>query len=228
MALPNINTYLVDNKKIGLIWKASPKTDIRKWNLYGSSTVPISMVLPAKGVDLSSFTLVEKGIANRDTYLTPGSVYFTVSREDLGIDAEESFYFYITSVDKDGVESVPEISNLHAVPFGDDHYADEAGQPVNLQYKSFEFDLGQTPDWDIDRYLDIVALLGRPGNMLRMEVVGAGDVQISLNAYNSDSFTVIQDANIPFILSRGELLIKKIWFHKSTPGSTLVKIFITG
>ena len=60
MALPNINTYYVNREEIALYWKASPKSDIKKWNLYGSSTAPIDINDPTKGVDISGFTLLRK------------------------------------------------------------------------------------------------------------------------------------------------------------------------
>lgn len=229
MALPTINTFFTDRDSIGLYWRSSPTSNIRKWNLYGSATVPINLNDPIKGVDLSSFTLVTGGIANCEVPLTPGSVYHLVSREDLGIEVGDTYYFYITSIDSEGNESDPEVSNLHATPYGDDSYVDEAGLPVNIQYKNMELSLSQTSAWDKDRLLDIIGLLGRPAKSIRIEVVsGSGDPQIRLNSFSSDPITLYVADDSPMLLGRGEILVSKIWFNKSTAGTCLIKLFVAG
>ena len=54
MALPTINTFFVDRNKIGLYWKASPTSDIGKWNVYGTPAVTIDF--PRNSRRRKSFT----------------------------------------------------------------------------------------------------------------------------------------------------------------------------
>jgi hypothetical protein len=186
------------------------------------------MSIPAnKGVNLTAFNLIAGGIANHESPLTPGSVFIKLQREMLGIGPQETFYVYITSVDADGVESDPEVLNLHALPYGDDHYTDEAGMPVNLQYKSFEFEIGPTNGWDVERLLDAVTLLGRPGKLVRCKISGTGVVQIKFNSFNSDEVTLTSNDE-QFVLERGEIFFKRIWFNKPDEGIAKVRLFIAG
>jgi hypothetical protein len=229
MALPNINTFFVDEKEIGLFWKASPKTNILKWNLYGSPTADINLNDPVKGVVFTDFELVAEGIPNSDTQLTPGSVYYKLTREDLGIAEKDPYYFYITSVDSEGTESALEKDNLHAVPYKDDHYVDETA-PVNLHYKSFEFTLTAVDDaaGDIDRFLNIVSLMGRPAKMLRIQVVSGPSITMRINSFMSDAITIDGSDPIPFTLHRTEVILKKLWISKSVAGDSVVKLYVAG
>ena len=226
MALPNINTYYVNNDEIALYWKASPKSSIKKWNVYGSPTAPINLNDPIKGVDISSFTLIREGLANRDVELTPGSVYTVFSRSDLGVSDSDTYYFLITSVDGSGNESSMETDKLHGVPLADDYFVDEAGQPVNVVYKNFEFTLDETAGWDSDRFLNMISLLGRPAKQLRIQANGTGTVQLRINSFNSDPITISSSDAIPFKLDRGELQFRKLWFNKTDSNSISLRIFV--
>lgn len=227
MAIPKICTYHVNTDEIALNWKASPKSSIKKWNLYGSPSAPINMADPHKGVDISGFNLIVSGIANVDCPLTPGSVFVRLNRvSDLGIGEDDPYYFIITSIDSDGLESDLSKNDLHAVPLADDYFVDEAGEPVNVVYKSFEFSLAQTSSWDIDRHLDIVALLGRPAKLLQIKQADSGSFQIRLNSFNNDKMTInLADTN-PLDLDRGEMKINKIWFHRIDSGSINIRIIV--
>jgi hypothetical protein len=226
MTLPTILTYAVNPKEIVLCWKASPKSDIRQWNLYGSSSVTIDMNT-AKGVDLSSFNLIKGNITNYPSTQAAGNVLVTLSREDLNILPEDNFYFAITSIDKDGHESAVNKNKLHAVPADDDYFVDEAGQPTNIVYKNFEFNMSKTEDWDSDRFLDMISLLGRPAKQLRI-VSKDSNIQIRVNSITSDLITIDSEIEFPFSLARGELQFKKVWFNKTTEGSTLIRMFVAG
>ena len=133
MALPTINTYSVDEQKFGLYWRASPKSNIQSWNLYGAPEVLVDFIPPEKGLVLPHlFTKIKDSIPNHDHPITPGSVYIEVTRAELGIGPFEPYYFLITSVDKNGVESAMEVPNVHGTPLFDDHFVDEAGWPCNV------------------------------------------------------------------------------------------------
>lgn len=227
MSLPTIKTYDVDTLFISLFWKASPKSSIRSWNLYGSSSVPIDLNAE-KGIDISGFTLIKSNISNHESPLTPGSVFVQLTREELSLNAEDSYYFLITSVDHNGSESDLEKTNLHATPANDDYYVDEAGEPVNIVYKNFEFDINQTVGWDVDRFLDMIALLGRSAKQLRIQSVSGGDIEIKINSFTSDSITIDDDYSFPFMLSRGELKFTKVWFNKPGTGTAKVRMFVAG
>jgi len=137
MAVPNINTFSVDENKIQLYWKASPKSNVKKWNIYGSPGVTIDFIPPEKGAVLgggaypqNAFTLLATGagIANRDTAMTPGSVLASFTRSELGISAEAPYYFIIMPVDSEGNEiGTMDPGTIHAVPFRDAYFVDEAG-----------------------------------------------------------------------------------------------------
>jgi len=235
MTLPTINTYNVDKDTIGLYWKASPKSDIGKWNVYGTPEVTIDFIPPNKGVVLNgginpanAFVLLNKGtgVANRDTALTPGSVYVEFTRADLGIGPEAPFYFAITSIDKSGSESALEITNIHAVPASDGYFVDEAGQPMNVVYKSFEFDLWPLASWDLERGLDIVSLLGRPAKQIKIDAVG-DNFWIRFNSFTSDPIS-IRHSSQGFQLLRGELQISRFWIHNPTTNDVTVRIFVAG
>lgn len=226
MTFPFIKTYTVNPKEIALCWKASPKSSIRMWNLYGSSVVPIS-INDSKGVDISGFNLIRENIPNAESSVSPGSVFISLTREELELNPEDSFYFVITSIDENGVESVLDKKYLHAVPSDDDYFVDEAGEPTNIVYKNFEFTMVATEDWDSDRFLDMVSLLGRNAKQLRI-VSKNSDIQIKINSFTGDAITIDASEEYPYILSRGELQIKKVWFHKSGEGSTAVRMFVAG
>ncbi|MDB4330324.1 hypothetical protein N9948_01240 [bacterium] len=240
MALPNkgtlpiINTFFVDQDKIALYWKASPKSNIGKWNVYGTPAVSIDFMLPNKGAALdggltpaNAFVLLKEGIANRDTPLTPGSVYVEFTRAELGIAPGDPFYFAITSVEKKtSTESALEVPNIHAVPYSDDYFVDEAGQPSNVVYKSFEFPIWPTSGWDVDRYLDIVSLLGRPAKQIKMDAVG-DNFWVRFNSFNSDSVSV-RHSSEGFELLRGELQVCRLWLHNPTTNDVTIRIFVAG
>lgn len=229
MSLPAIKTYSVDTQGIHLYWKATPKSDIKYWNVYGAKNVPIDMNT-AKGVDISGFTLIKSGIANYPDPLTPNSVYAKFTREELDIAPEDSYYFLISSVNTSDVESSLERENLHAVPSQDDYFVDEAGEPVNVVYKNFEFSLSQTVGWDADRYLDMVTLLGRPAKQIRILMPSGTSTLIRINSFNNDVITLTsaENASIPFALTRGEIQFMKIWFHNPNSGASSLKIFVAG
>lgn len=231
MALPTINTYFVNQEKIALYWKASPKSNIDKWNVYGTPAVTVDFIPPDKGVVLdggltpaNAFALVHEGLANRDTALTPGSVYIEFTRDELGIGPLDPFYFTITSVDKSNVESPMEIANVHAVPLADDYFVDEAGQPINVVYKNFEFVLWPTAGWDIDRFLDIETLLGRPAKQIKVDAVG-DNFWMRMNSFGSDPLS-IRYSNVGFYLRRGEMMVNKLWFHNPSTNDVTVRIFV--
>jgi len=228
MSLPTINTFSLDEQSIELFWKASPKSDIRKWNLYASSEVLIDFTPPNKGVVLpGTFVKVIDGISNIDTPVTPGSVYIKVARSLLSVASHDPCYFLITSVDKNGLESAMDVHNIHAVPWADDYYVDEAGQPVNVVYKNFEFDLWPSSGWDPDRCLDILSLLGRTAKEIKVDVVGA-NVWIKLNSMGNDPISIRESLEHDFYLIRGEMLVDKIYVNNPTTNDATMRIFVAG
>jgi hypothetical protein len=226
MTLPTILTYSVNSQEIILCWKATPKSDIKSWKVYGSTSAPIS-INTAKGVDISGFTLIKSDIPNQESPQAAGNVLVSFSRSDLGIQPEDTFYFLLRSVDHGDNQSTLSKNDIHAVPAGDSYFVDEAGEPSNIVYKNFEFSMSKTTNWDSDRYLDLVSLLGRPAKQLRIVSKGS-DIQIKINSFNSDSITVDSSIEYPFFLARGELQIKKIWFNKITEDSTSIRLFVAG
>ncbi len=228
MSLPNINTFSVDEQNIELFWRASPASNIRKWNLYGAPSVLVDFIPPNKGVVLPGlFTKLIEGITNHENPITPGSVYIKISRSLMGVAPYDPYYFLITSVDINGVESALEVSNLHSVPWADDYYVDEAGQPVNVVYKNFEFDLWPLSGWDPDRFLDINSLLGRSAKEVKVDSVGA-NIWIKINSMGSDPISIRESLQHDFYLIRGELLVERIYFHNPTTNDATVRVFVAG
>lgn len=228
MALPTINTYYVNEQKIGLYWKASPKSAIQKWNVYGCEYVSISFSGTNKGVMFpGNFTYLTT-ITNRDDPRTPGSVFLELVKADLSIDATDSPYnVTIRAVDANNVESPFEVNNVHAIPLQDSRFVDEAGWPVNQTYKNFEIDLWNTSGFDKDRYLNITSLMGRPAKQIKIDNLGTDPVWVKFNSFGSDPISVRQDQNYSFDLKRGELQIEKIYLH-NPGGNATVRIFVAG
>jgi len=237
MAIPTINTFEVSETKIQLYWKASPKSNVKKWNVYGSPGVTLDFVPPNKGVVLNGglypeneFKLLDggKGIPNRDTPLTPGSVLASFTREELGLTGSvDPYYFYIMPVDAEGNEiGTPEISNIHAVPFRDAYFVDEAGEPVNVVYKSFEIELWPLVGWDPDRYIDIESLLGRPAKNITIDAVG-DNAWVRFNSLNSDPVSIRYSSPYQFsTLSRG-LRVDKIYLHNPSTNDITLRIWVS-
>lgn len=235
MAVPTINTYSVNEENIQLYWKASPKSEVKKWNVYGSTGVTIDFIPPEKGVVLNggmfpenAFNLIREGIPNRDTELTPGSVYTLFTKEELGISEHAPYYFYIMPVGADGNEiGVPDPGNVQAVPFRDSHFVDNAGEPVNVVYKSFEVDLWPLIGWDENRYINVNSLLGRPANMIQMDAIGE-NCWVRFNSINNDPISVRENSPYKFDLNRGGLKIEKIYVHNPTTGDVTLRIWVAG
>lgn len=238
MVYPVINTYYVNEQKLSIYWEASPKPPtVQKWNLYGASSLVVDFIPPNKGVVLpGNFTKIKSNIPNSASYQTPGSILIQFTREELGIGEEDTYYFMITPVDQNGVEGPLDLANLHAVPLSDTYFVDEAGQPFNVTYRSFEIDLPPTAGWDSERKLDIVNILGRPAKQIRLESYpdGAsgytGHAFVKLNSINNDYISVRHDEPNPnyFELLRGGLLIYSIYLHNPSTTTTNLKIFFAG
>ena len=233
MAVPTINTFSVDANNIQLYWKASPKSNIKKWNVYGSPGVTIDFIPPEKGVVLgggaypqNAFTLLKGGVPNRDTPLTPGSVLESFSRSELGISGESPYYFTIMPVDENGVEiGTMDPGSIHAVPFRDAYFVDEAGQPINMVYKSFEFDLWPLVGWDPDRYLDITSLLGRPAKNIKIDAVG-DNCWIRFNSLSNDPISIRYSSQFQYDIGDRGLRIDKIYIHNPTTNDITVRIWV--
>jgi len=233
MAIPTINTFTVNEITIQLYWKASPKSVVKKWNLYGSPGVTIDFIPPEKGVVLgggmypqNAFVLLQEGIPNRDTPLTPGSVLTTFSRNELGISGEAPYYFTIMPVDENGAEiGTMEVSNIHAVPFRDAYFVDEAGQPINMVYKSFEFDLWPLVGWDADRYLDINSLLGRPAKNIKIDAVG-DNCWVRFNSLSNDPISIRESSQFQYDAGDRGLRIDKIYIHNPSVNDITVRIWV--
>jgi len=223
MSLPTINTYHVDHNGFGIYWKASPASVIKKWNLYGATEVTIDFTLPAKGISLpGSFTLIQEGIPNYPNSLTPGSVFVQLNRSDLSLDEEDPYFVLITGLDANGLETPMEVSNVHNLNFLDQTFVDEAGWPVNVIYGQFEFDLPQV-DWDVDRYLDIISLIGRPAKEIKIHT--DKDILVKFNNYKAYQMTIT--STDPFDLKRGELQVNTVYL-KNAGTLAKVKVFVAG
>jgi len=234
MAVPTVNTFSVDEEKIQLYWEASPKSAVKRWNVYGSSGVTVDFIPPNKGVVLNGgaypankFQLIGDSIPNRDTPLTPGSVMAEYSRVDLGVTgATDPFYFYIMPVDEHGSEiGTPDVGDIHAVPFRDAYFVDEAGEPVNVVYKSFEFDLWPLVSWDPDRYINITSLLGRPAKQIKIDAVG-DNCWVRFNSLNNDPISIRYSSPYQFEARRGELRIDKLFIHNPSTNNITVRIWV--
>jgi len=233
MAVPTINTFSVDKDQIQLFWKANPKSAVKKWNVYGTPNVTIDFVPPAKGVVLNggatpanAFVRIGDSIPNRDTYLTPGSVLASFTRADLGIAASDPFYFTIMPVDQNGAEiGTMNVADIHAVPFRDAYFVDEAGEPINVVYKSFEFSLWPLVGWDINRYLDITTLLGRPAKQIKIDAVG-DNCWVRFNSINNDPISIRYTSPYQFEARRGELKIDKLYIHNPSTNDITVRIWV--
>jgi len=236
MAVPTVNTFSVDEEKIQLYWKASPKSAVKKWNVYGSPGVTVDFIPPEKGVVLNggmypqnAFLLLDggEGIPNRDTPLTPGSVLATFSREELGLTGGvDPYYFYVMPVDEFGAEiGTPDVGDIHAVPYRDAYFVDEAGEPINVVYKSFEVDLWPLIAWDPDRYIDITSLLGRPAKQIKIDAVGE-NAWVRFNSINNDAISIRYSSPYQFEARRGELKIDKIYVHNPSTGDITLRIWV--
>lgn len=227
MPLPVINTYSVNEKTIGLIWAANPDSNIASWNLYAAPSVSVSFMAPDIGVQLpGGFTKVLSGICNRDFHLTPGSVYVSVDRSQLGIEKYDPCYFLLTSNDKNGIESALDSTNLHAVPFLDTYFEDEADFPVNLVYKNFEFDISAGYMFASDAYLDVDGLLGRPARQIKIKLISGDKVQVKFASLGSDSISITP--TIPFDLIRNDLKVERIYFANPSAGDCTVQVYVAG
>ena len=226
MALPVINTFKVTEEVISLYWKASPKSNIASWNIYGAPSLTVDFIPPHKGVVLpGSFTKIFDQLQNRDHPVTPGSCYIEFQRSDLGIGPYDPYYFILTSVDKTGAESTLSLNNLQGVPYGDNYFVDEAGQPLNVVYNNFEFDLWPLSGWDADRCLDIHKILGRPAKEIKIDTVGA-NIWVKFNSLANDPKSIRYGSPWQFDLKRGELQIFKVFVHNPTNNDATVRIFV--
>jgi len=235
MLLPELNTYGVNQKEIQLYWEASPKSTIKQWRIYGAKGLEINFIHPNKGIDLTGGSNPDHAfkqlttIANRDTPLTPGNCYVKFTRSELGIEDNDPYYFAITSIDNDGFESTLLPSSVHAVPFRDSYFVDEAGEPINVVYKSFEFALSPcaTDQWNPERLLDINKILGRPAKSLTMDATGS-DYQIRMNSVKNDIITV--KSSVPYKVDniRGSMKIERIYINNSTSTEATVRIYVSG
>lgn len=235
MALPELNTFDVNEYNIQLYWKASPKSNIKRWRIYGAKGLEINFTAPNKGIDLTGstdpdkvFTRIGDDVPNSEIALTPGSCAVSFKRSLLGIDERDPYYFIITSVDGEGVESEISKDDIHAVPFRDAYFVDESGEPVNVVYKNFEFVLPPTGiDWDQDISIDILKVMGRNAKQITMDAVG-DEFFVKFNSIKNDRMSI--RSSVPYNMSfiRGALKIEKIFI--SNPGSTdvTVRLFVAG
>lgn len=238
MAYPVINTYYVNEQTISIYWEASPKAPtVQKWNLYGASSLTIDFTAPNNGVVLpGSFTLIKENIPNYPSSQTPNSILIQLTRDELGIGPEDTYYFLITPIDSSNVEGALDLNNLHAVPLSDTYFVDEAGQPFNVSYRSLEFVLPPTAGWDVNRKLDLVNILGRPAKQLRLESFTdglsgyTGYAYVKLNSFNNDYISVRHDEPNPnyFELLRGGLIVYSIYFHNPGIVPANLKVFFAG
>lgn len=242
MAYPVINTYYVNEHTVSIYWEAKPKApEVQRWNLYGASSLVVDFTPPNKGIVLpGNFTLLKRNVPNSASSQTPNSILTQFSRTDLGIGEEDTYYFLITPVYADGSEGALDLANLHAVPLSDTYFVDEAGQPFNVTYRSFEVTLPPTAGWDIDRKLDIVNILGRPAKQMRLESYAGnatgsivdyrGYALAKLNSFNNDYLSIRHDEDCPnFVeLLRGGLLVYSIYLHNPGTETANLKIFFAG
>lgn len=226
--IPEINTFRITKEYLEVFWKASPETDIVKWNIYGSKDVTINFFDdPRLGVVLpGNFELLDT-VPNQENAITPGSVFYQLDRDKISLAPEDPYYLLITSINRDGIESSMFKDSIHALPFMDDHHVDEAGMPVNIVYKSFEFDMWGNLAFDSERYLDFVDLMGRPARDLKVDTVG-GEIKIKFESLGADAITIRENQPYPFDLKRGELRFKRMYLSNPTSNDVTVRIFIAG
>lgn len=225
MALPKINVYEVNEQFIRLTWAANPDSSIVSWNLYAAPSVDVTFIAPAQGVVLpGSFTLVQAGISNRSHPMTPGSVLASFTRAQLGLTTYAPCYFLLKAVDKVTGEGSFEVSNLKGVPFESDYFVDEAGWPVSLTYKNFQFTVSAGYAFDAAAYLDIINLLGRPAREIKISVVSGTSVDFKMDSVTSDTITVYPGHD--FNLIRNELQVERVFFANSSAGATVLQVYV--
>ena len=236
MVIPELNTFEGNENLIQLYWEASPTSDVKKWRIYGAKGITVDFNHPNKGVDLTGgsnsdnqFIKIGDDIPNMETPMTPKSCLATYTRDELGIGPKDPYYFLITAIDNLGHETPMSKDNIHAVPFRDPYFVDEAGEPLNVVYKNFEFVLPPCSpgDWDPERCLDINRLLGRPAKEIAMDATGS-EFQIRLNSVKSDIITIRNSVPYNFDKIRGSMKIEKIFIHNATTTESTVRIYIAG
>ena len=119
----------------------------------------------------------------------------------------------------------PDVGDIHAVPFRDAYFVDEAGEPVNVVYKSFEFDLWPLVSWDPDRYINITSLLGRPAKQIKIDAVG-DNCWVRFNSLNNDPISIRYSSPYQFEARRGELRIDKLFIHNPSTNDITVRIWV--
>jgi hypothetical protein len=214
--LPEINVFNVNSQEIMLNWFVQDNNFV-KFNLYGCSTFD------------GEYSIVEYNIPNKSHPFTPGNVLAKVSRTSISLlgssGSSAPYFFKITGIDYEGIETDSEDSLATSVDSLDDVVNNRLTDNNSPVYKNFILTLGSLEE----KELDISRLLGRNANYLRVSALGA-DASIRFNSVANDSTTI--KSNTTFELPKQSLLISKIFITAgsiSSPATSMtVEIFVTG
>jgi hypothetical protein len=206
--IPNINVWSVDSDYIILVWKVQDRDTIKSYNLYGCAT--------SGGV----YTLVEGSVPNVAHPMSPNSVMVKISRSSISLAADAPYFFKITSVDMSGVESNIASSEFISVDALDDVFRNRWTDDNSPVYKSVTIALTHaTTNYEYD----VVQLLGRQANYLRIET--SHSVSLRINSTSNDS-VLVSDKH-PFIPDRGAISVSKLFFS-TVGGNATINVFISG
>jgi len=206
--IPNVNVWSVDSDYIILVWKVKERDTFKSYNLYGCTTSG------------GSYSLVEGSIPNVANPMSPGSVLVKISRSALSLAADAPYFFKITSVDMSDSESDIDDSEFISVDALDDVFRNRWADDNSPVYKSATLSLAHSAT---NVEYDIVQLLGRQANCLRIETTK--NVSVRINSTNNDAI-LITDAH-PFLPDRGAILASKLFFTTVSENAT-VNVFVSG
>jgi hypothetical protein len=120
------------------------------------------------------------------------------------------------------------VNDIHAVPYRDTYFVDEAGEPINIVYKSFEFLFPPSPgDWNIERCLDMTKLLGRYAREVNMDATGC-EFKIKFNSIKNDTITIRSSVPYQFNKIRGGMKVERIYLHNYGPDDVTVRLYVAG
>ena len=191
-------------------WPVDKTGSVYSWNLYGSSTYG------------GAYTLVQSRIANCVTKkdIGPGAVMAVIPRTALSLAADAPYYFKITSVAKNGTESLIASSKFVAVDALDDIVRNRQTDNNNPVYRSI---VQAIAAGNTNIFVDIQRILGREANYVR--VTTDNDVTIKFNSSANDALVVRSTA--PLILEKGDLAVRSAYLSFVSANAN-VTIFVSG
>lgn len=212
MALPEIRIWSMDKNTIYLNWKCEIPNGFQSFNLYGCPNYD--------GV----YTLFQEKIANISHPLSPGCVMAKVVKADYGIASDQPYFFKITSIDANNVESNIANSNFISVdPL--DVYKHRLSDDFNPVYKNIALTVlnGTTL-----QFVDIERLLDRQANFVQIRT--DQDIKIRWNSSFNDPINIsASTTSEPFQqFDRRAITIKSAYIDNTSGSDALVELFVAG